>query len=117
MPQTGAVPRRRIGPGASGPAGVEEHGGRALGFPRNLRDLPVSLEIEVGEGEAAATRLLALAACFRPKGANTKHYRGQPERPTERGGRAGRSRSVFIVPEKRGNCDPRGPRGGKEDVR
>ena len=32
----GAAPAHRNGPGEAGPAGVEEHGTGATGFPRNL---------------------------------------------------------------------------------
>lgn len=36
--------------GASGPAGVEEHGQRSSGFPGNLRDPDVSIE-DSGSGD------------------------------------------------------------------
>jgi hypothetical protein len=93
------------------PAGVEEHGQGPSGFPGNLRDPDVSIEIP--DEEAGTPDLLAPGGSPTTEGSEHRAKRWyRPVKATKRVEKDGGESERPIVSPKRGN-HPEGPRGEK----
>ncbi len=113
--RVGRVPAPQ-GPGVGDPAGVREQGEHTPGFPRNLRDLPLSIvKSALGVAEPEDPRPTGRASW--PGGSETQDVPMVP--PCEhRSRRDGRQESECL----RSTCEvgelgPRGAGGGKEGIR